>query len=117
MDTRWRPRQIDYSKRARGRRAVGGGARFWAWKIVIMFYEIVATVDRYTEMRGIPVPESHRARRAIVERHLPHLLDPYDDLYTLSLVARYYDGCAMTEMAWHEVARCRETLARGIPAQ
>ena len=117
MDKGWRLYQIDYNARARERLAKSDGARFLAWEIVMMFYEIVTTVDGYAKMRGIPVPKSHRARRAVVERHLPHLLDPYDDLYTLSLVARYYDGYAMTEMAWQEAARCHETLARSIPVQ
>ena len=117
MDRGWRLQQIDYNARARERLAKSSGARLWAWEIVMMFYEIVTTVDGYADIRGIPVPKSHKARRAVVERHLPHLLDPYDDLYTLSLAARYYKGYAMTEMAWHEAARCREMLARSIPVQ
>ena len=83
----------------------------------MMFCEIVTTVDGCAELRGIPVPESHRARRGVVERHLPYLLDPYDDLCTLSLAARYYKGYAMTEKAWREAAGRRETLARSIPVQ
>ena len=117
MDVGWRRFQIDYNVGARERMAKSGGTRLWAWEIIIMFYEIVTTVDEYAEMRGIPVPESHRARRAVVERHLPHLLDPYDDLYTLSLAARYYGGYAMTEKAWRKAAQCRETLARSIPVR
>ena len=83
----------------------------------MMFYDTVIAVDGYAEMRGIPVPRNHNARRAVVERHLPHLVDLYDGLYTLSLVARYYDGYAMTENAWCEAARCRDALARSIPVQ
>ncbi len=83
----------------------------------MMFYEIVIAVDGYAELRGIPVPETHTARRAIVRRHLPHLAEQYNDLYGLSLKARYYEGCDMTEKAWFEAAACRETLASSIPVQ
>ena len=68
-------------------------------------------------MRGMPTPKNHRARRAVVERHLPHLLDLYDDLYALSLEARYYKGYTMTENARRKAARCRDALARSIPAR
>ena len=117
MDVGWRRFQIDYTARARERLAGTDGPRFWAWEIVMMFYEIVIAVDSYAEARGMPSPKSHRERRAVVERYLPHLLDPYDGLYGLSLKARYYKGYAMTETAWLEAAGCRETLARGIPVQ
>ena len=117
MNTGWRPYQIDYNKRARGRLAEGDGARFWAWEIVMVFYEIVIALDGYAGVRGMPVPKSHRERRALVRRHLPHLVDPYEELYGLSLKARYYKGYAMTEKAWRKAARCREMLARGIPAR
>ncbi len=83
----------------------------------MMFHEIVIAVDGYAEIRGIPVPKTHKARRAIVRRHLPHLAEQYNDLYTLSLIARYYDGYDMTEKAWREAARCSEMLARSIPVQ
>ena len=117
MESGWRLEQIEYNKRARERLARAAGPRFWGWEIVMMFYDTVIAVDGYAEMRGIPVPRIHKARRAVVERHLPHLVDLYDDLYTLSLVARYYDGYAMTENAWCEAARCRGALARSIPVQ
>ena len=117
MGIGWRRLQIDYNVGARERLAKSDGARLWAWEIVMMFYEIVAAVDWYAEARGMPAPKSHRERRAIVRRYLPHLLDPYDDLYGLSLIARYYKGYAMTEMSWLEAAGCRETLTRGIPVQ
>ena len=117
MEPGWRLEQIEYNKRARERLARAAGPRFWGWEIVMMFYDIVIAVDGYAEMRGGPVPKNHKARRAVVERHLPHLVDLYDDLYTLSLVARYYDGYAMTENAWCEAARCRDALARSIPVQ
>ena len=117
MDASWRPLQIDCNRRARGRLAEGGGARFWGWEIVMMFYDIVITVDGYAELRGMPAPRSHRERRALVERHLPYMVDPYEELYSLSLEGRYYKGYAMTEKAWREAARCREMLARGIPVQ
>ena len=117
MDTRWQPRQIDYNRSARKSLAGADGGRFWAWEIVMMFYEIVIAVDWYAEARGMPAPKSHRERRALVRRYLPRLLDSYDGLYGLSLKARYYKGYAMTEMSWYEAAGCRETLARGIPVQ
>lgn len=65
----------------------------------------------------MPVPKSHEARRLLVERYLPHLVDPYDDLYSLSLKAGYYKGYTMTEKAWFEAAQCHEILARAIPVQ
>ncbi len=117
MDIGWRRLQIDYNAGARKSLAGASGARLWAWEIVMMFYEIVIAVDGYAEAGGMPSPKSHRERRAVVRRHLPHLAKPYNDLYGPSLKARYYEGCDMTEKAWREAAGCRETLARGIPAQ
>ncbi len=117
MDIGWRRLQIDYNAGARERLAKSDGTRLWAWEIVMMFYEIVIAVDRYADARGMPVPKTHGARRAVVRRHLPRLVKPYNDLYGLSLVARYCDGYAMTEMSWRKAARCREVLARSIPVQ
>ncbi len=117
MDPGWRLFQLKYNRRARERLVEADGVRFWAWEIIMMFYDIVITVDGYAEAGGAPAPRTHRARRAVVERHLPHLLDPYDDLYTLSLVARYYDGYAMTEKAWRRAVRCHEMVVRSIPVQ
>ena len=82
-----------------------------------MFYEIVIILDGYAEARGIATPKSHTARRTVVERHLPHLLDMYDGLYTLSLDARYYKGYDMTESEGRRAARCHEMLSRNIPVQ
>ena len=115
--TRWRPRQLDYNRRAREKLAGGDTNRFWAWEIVMMFYDIVIIVDGYAEAGGKPPPKNHRVRRAVVERHLPLLLDLYDDLYALSLEARYYKGYTMTENAWRRAARCHEALAGSIPAR
>ena len=117
MEPGWRPLQIDYNRRARKRLAEEGRGRLWAWEIVMMFYEIVIAVDWYAEMRGRPAPKTHVERRAIVELHLPHLVDPYEDLYGVSLKARYYDGYAMTERAWRKAARHYKTLTEGIPVR
>ena len=117
MDPGWRHHQIDYNTRARERLAGVGGARFWAWEIVMTFYEIVIAVDGYAEERGLPVPKTHMARRVLVRRHFPHLVGPYNDLYGLSLEGRYYKGYDMAEKAWCKAAQCREVLASGIPAQ
>ena len=83
----------------------------------MMFCEIVIAVDGYGEIRGISVPETHTARRALVRRQLPHLAEQYSDLYGPSLKDRYYEGCDMTEKAWFEAAGCREALTRSIPVQ
>ena len=117
MDPRWRLKQIDYNKGAREWLARAPGPRFWAWEIVMMFYDIVIAVDGYAEMRGMPAPKTHAARRAVVKRHLPHLTTLYNDLYGMSLIARYCEGYTMTEYAWCEAARCRDALARSIPVQ
>ena len=120
MDTKWRQLQIDHNRRARERLAGGkasGGGAFRDWEATLMFYEIVIAVDGYAEIRGIPVPKSHKERRAIVKRHLPHLADQYDDLYGLSLEARYYNGYDMTETGWRKAALCHEILSRSIPVQ
>ena len=98
-----------------------------------MFYGITVAVDgcaemrgqpvpmnhkeRCAEMRGQPVPMNHKERRAVVRRHLPHLVDLYDDLYTTSLEGRYYDGYSMTEKTWRKAARCYEALAGSIPVR
>ena len=120
MDPAWRLHQIGYNRRARERLAAGsgsGGTRFWGWEIVIMFCEIVIALDGYAEAGGMPVPKSHRARRAIVRRHFPRLAETYDGLYTLSLTARYYNGYAMTKMMWRKAAQCHGMLSKAIPVQ
>ena len=117
MDPRWRRNQAEHDRRARERLAGGGGERFWDWEAAMMFYEIVIVLDGYAEARGLPTPKNHKARRALVKRHLPHLVDFYDDLYSMSLEARYYNGYDMTEKEWRAAARCREALARSIPAR
>ena len=120
MDTGWRLLQIDHDRKARKILAEAGrgiGARLWDWEAVTLFYEIVIALGGYTELRGMPAPQSHRTRRALVGRHLPHLVEPYDALYALSLEARYYDGYAMTEYEGRRAARCHEMLVRSIPVQ
>ena len=117
MPSRWRLDQIAYNEKALERLAKAAGARFWGWEIVVMFYGIVTALDGYAVARGRPAPKSHRERRAIVRQHLPHLVNPYDSLYSLSLEARYYRGYAMAEKSWRKAARCREALAGGIPTR
>ena len=120
MDTGWRLLQIDHDRKARKILAEGGrsiGARLWDWEAVMLFYEIVIALDGYAELRGMPAPQNHKARRAIVRRHLPHLAEPYNALYALSLEARYYDGYDMTESEGRRAARCHEMLSRNIPVQ
>lgn len=82
-----------------------------------MFYGIIAAIDGCAEMKGVPVPTNHNARRSLVERHLPYLLDLYNDLYGQSLIARYGDGYTMTENEGLRAARCHEVLSRSIPVQ
>ena len=118
MNLSWRPFQVNHNKRARKVLVDGGrsiGTRFWGWETVLMFYEIVIILDGYAEARGMPTPKSHKARRSVVERHLPHLLDQYDDLCTLSLDARYYKGYAMTESEGRRAAQSHGILTRSIP--
>ena len=117
MEPGWRLRQINRDRDARERLAKGGTTGLWDWEATVLFYEIVIAVDGYAEIRGMPAPTNHKARRALVERHLPHLLDPYDDLYALSLEARYYDGYNMAESEGRRAARCREILARNVPVE
>ena len=120
MDTRWRPLQIEHNRRVRKVLVEGGkniGTRFWGWESVMMFYEIVIILDGYAEMRGMPAPQNHAVRRAIVERHLPHLLDQYDGLYGLSVTARYHNGYAMTKDAGRRATRSHEILVRNIPRE
>ena len=83
----------------------------------MLFYEIVIAVDGYAEIRGMPAPTNHKARRAPVERHLPHLAEMYNDLYALSLEAGYYDGYNMAECVGRRAARCHEILARNIQVE
>ena len=116
MDPGWRLRQIDRDREARERLAKGGGTRFWDWEATMMFYEIVIILDGYAEARGMPAPKNHKSRRALVKRHLPHLAEMYNDLYALSLEARYYDGHNMAEYEGRRAARCYKSLAGSIPA-
>ena len=112
--------QIDHNRKVREILAEAGrdiGARFWGWEAVLMFYEIVIILDGYAELRGMPAPQSHKARRALVGRHLPHLAEIYKGLYGLSVTTRYHNGYAMTKDAGLEAARCHEILSRNIPVQ
>ena len=118
MDASWRIHQIDHNRRARGKLTEGvGGGSFRDWEVVMMFYEIVIAVDGYAELRGMPVPKSHRARQTLVERHLPHLAESYYDLYGLSLEAKYCQGYDMTENAWCKAKQCHGILSKSIPVQ
>ena len=117
MPSRWRLDQIAYNEKALEWLARAAGARFWGWEIVVMFYGIVTALDGYAVTRGHPAPKSHRERRAIVRQYLPHLVDLYDDLYSLSPDARYHRGYAMAEKSWLRAARCCEALGGGIPAR
>ena len=117
MLSRWRLDQIAYNEKALEWLARVAGARFWGWEIVVMFYSIVTALDGDAVARGHPAPKSHTERRAIVERHLPHLVDTYDSLYGLSVEARYHKGYAMTEKQCRKAARCCEVLGGGIPTR
>ena len=117
MLPRWRLDQIGYNKKALDWLAKAAGARFWGWEIVVMFYSIVTALDGYAVAKVHPAPKSHRERRAVVKRHLPHLVVFYDGLYGLSLDARYRRGYAMTEKSWRRAEESCEVLGGGIPAQ
>ena len=117
MPSRWRLDQIAYNENTLEWLAKAAGARFWGWEIVVMFYGIVTALDGYAAARGHPAPKSHRERRAIVKLHLPHLVNPYDILYGLTIEARYHKGYAMTEKQWRKAAQCCKELGGGIPAR
>ena len=119
-DAGWRLIQIAHNGSVRGilaREVKSGGAGFRGWEAAPMFCEIAVAAGGYDEMRGSPTPTSHKARMAIVKRHLPHLAETYNDLYAMSVAARYYNGYAMTENAGRMAERCHETLAKSIPVQ
>ena len=82
-----------------------------------MSCEIVIILDGYAETGRMPTPKNHRARRALVRHHLPHLAEMCNGLYGLGLKARHCNGCGMTEGEWCKAARLREALARSIPVQ
>ena len=116
MDRGWRLLQIEHDRESREVLAKAG-SRFRDWVVVMMFYEVVITLDGCAEARGMPAPQGHKARRSVVGRHLPHPAEQYNALYALSLAARYYDGYAVTENEGRRAARCHETLLRNIPVQ
>ena len=115
MDADWRRRQVGHTRDARKGLEVSGSDRFASWQIIMMFYEVVVAVDGCAEDRGRPAPNSHRARSAFVQRNFPHLEHPYEHLYNESIVARYYDGYAMTSEKLCEVARSYEIIMASIP--
>ena len=117
MPSRWRLDQIAYNEKTLEWLAKASGARFWGREIVVMFYGIVTALDGYATARGHPAPKTHAARRAIVERHRPHLVDPYDSLDGLTIEARYRKGYDMDEKLWRKAAQCCEELGGGIPTR
>jgi len=72
--------QAEHDREAREGLAKGGGAWFRDWEAAMMLYEIVIVLDGYAEARGMPAPKNHKARRAIVRRHLPRPADFYNGL-------------------------------------
>ena len=80
-----------------------------------MSCEIVIILDGYAEMRGMPAPKKHRARRALVKHHLSHLAEMCNGLYGLGLEARHCNRCGMTEKEWRKATRLREALTNSIP--
>lgn len=80
MDPGWRRIRAEHDRRAR-KRLAGGGGMFREWEATMMFCEIVIVLDGHAEARGLPTPKNHKARRALVEMHPPHLAGPYGGLY------------------------------------
>ena len=62
----------------------------------------------------MPAPQNHAARRAIVERHLPRLLDRYGGPCGLSVTTKHHNEHAMTKDAGRKAARSYEILTKSI---
>ena len=81
----------------------------------MMFYEAVIVVDGHAETTGRPTPTSRRARRRLVGKYLPRLVDSYRLLHGTSVSARCYDGYVPTEHMRRQALRCYETTMASMP--
>ena len=83
----------------------------------MMFYDVVIAVDGYAESTMRPAPKSHKARRRLVSRQFPHLLEYYVYPQSESMAARYYDGYALNEKRRLESLQCYEKIQKSMPVR
>ena len=59
------------------------------WLVIALFYSTLHLIDDYCIRHNVNRPNTHRVRRKTVNTNLPQISDAYDNLFTLSLRARY----------------------------
>lgn len=59
------------------------------WEIVTLFYSALHLINTFFDSHQIPIPEGYEGRYDQVERYLGSILQSYDSLRLLSVMARY----------------------------
>ena len=66
--------------------------KFHNWKVNALFYSALHRINYWLVRQTGRAPRNHAERNRRVECELPQVLDDYNDLYLLSMRARYREG-------------------------
>lgn len=61
---------------------------FLDWEVTMLFYSALHLIDHHLQDLGYKVG-GHGRRIAAVKSHLPEMHDPFNSLYSASILARY----------------------------
>ena len=77
------------------------------WEITTIFYSACKLVDAHFIKRGRRKPSSHRQRNEMVKKHLHAVKDEYEELFGLSIIARYEGDVRQSDRdkatEWHRI--------------
>ena len=85
------------------------------WKIVALFYSELHRVNyRFARETG-RAPENHFKRNRRVEGELPHVFDDYNDLYAMSMRARYREGHRLKDSRRRSAVETADRIEDKLP--
>ena len=90
--TEWYREQSEHNRRIYERLQAAWPDDAHDWKIVALFYSELHRVNYHFARETGRAPGSHIARNRRVENELPQVFDDYNDLYMMSMQARYREG-------------------------
>ena len=85
------------------------------WKVTALFYSALHRINYWLLMQTGRAPGSHFKRNQRVESTLPQVFGDYNDLYIMSLQARYHDGLRTEDLHRRRALTLLNRLERALP--
>ena len=91
-----------------------GYPEYLDWQITTLFYSALHLFNHHFALRGIKMPDNHRARTRAIERELPSTLKAYLGLKSLSEQSRYGGRAEITARSLKSALELYSEIAKRL---